>query len=334
MNKIKSYPVILIVLSIFCSCSSNPLDVDVSKQNTAIQFIEVDTLFFKKSLQVVKSNHEKLKNQLGDLYIYELSQNIRSKVTDSVYKAIYTFYNAAYIVDLEKEKEKLYPKLNGKENQINTAFDYLSFHFGDSIIPQHIFFMNKLFSQVTCSQSEISVGLESYISPESKVIQSIPNGQLYTWQKEKMDAQYLSRDIIQNWIQVQVFEELDTKLAEHIVQAGKILYVLNATFPDASERYILRYSKEDLKWAKENEKLSWDFLVKQQLLFKSTVRDRANFLNEGPTTVGLPEESPDRMGQFLGYQMVKGYMRQNKVLTLPELLEVDYNTILQTYEID
>jgi len=40
------------------------------------------------------------------------------------------------------------------------------------------------------------------------------------------------------------------------------------------------------------------------------------------------------MGQYLGYQMVKGYIRQNKVLTLPELLEVDYNTILQTYEID
>jgi hypothetical protein len=75
-------------------------------------------------------------------------------------------------------------------------------------------------------------------------------------------------------------------------------------------------------------------LVKEQLLFKNNDRDKANFLNEGPQTIGLPEASPDRMGQFLGFQMVFGYMTKNKAVSLPELLKIDYNKILQTYEID
>ncbi|HLV41767.1 MAG TPA: hypothetical protein VKY37_05785, partial [Brumimicrobium sp.] len=64
------------------------------------------------------------------------------------------------------------------------------------------------------------------------------------------------------------------------------------------------------------------------------MRSRTNFLNEGPKTVGLSDDAPDRIGQFLGYRIVKGYMDKNKALSLSELLDVKYNIILQTYEID
>ena len=53
---------------------------------------------------------------------------------------------------------------------------------------------------------------------------------------------------------------------------------------------------------------------------------------EGPFTPGLPEKGPDRLGQFLGWRMVQQYMENNSDLTLEELKEVGYNTILQAYE--
>ena len=194
--------------------------------------------------------------------------------------------------------------------------------------------MNKLFSNIHCSDTSVSVGLEQYISAETKLIKEIPNNQLYEWQKQRMNFKFLERDILLQWLQVHLFEGKDGKLAEHIVQAGKILYVLNATLPDAEKELILRYNEDQMKWAEENEEMTWNYLVKEQLLFKNNDRDKANFLNEGPQTIGLPEASPDRMGQFLGFQMVFGYMTKNKAVSLPELLKIDYNKILQTYEID
>ena len=58
---------------------------------------------------------------------------------------------------------------------------------------------------------------------------------------------------------------------------------------------------------------------------------KQNLLHEGPFSAGLPQESPDRMGQFLGYQMVKKYMEKEGI-TLDELVKVPYNTILQSYK--
>ncbi|PKR80562.1 hypothetical protein CW751_09310 [Brumimicrobium salinarum] len=310
------------------------MDVDIKKtDNVKINFINADQLLNSTDIIKTKKNLDKLKQELGSLFEYELSQNIRQNLNDSVYQAVFNFYNTAYISDLEKEKSKLYPDLEDRKDKIISAFNYLAYHFGDSIIPERIIYLNKLFSQVSCSQTEIAVGLENYISPKSEVIQSIPNSQLYQWQRDRMDIQYLERDILLNWIQVQLFNEMDGKFAEHLIQAGKILYILNAAFPKASERYVLRYKKEQMEWANQNEAIVWNYLIKQEVLFKNDLRMRTNFLNEGPKTVGLADDAPDRIGQFLGYRIVKGFMDKNKALSLSELLKVRYNTILQTYEI-
>jgi len=331
-NRLSSYAILLLSV-LFYGCTSNPLDVNISEKEISIAYINVDKQLFDKPVEEVKSKVKTLSQQLGDLFLYELSQNIRRDVDDSSYQAVFSFYNSDYISDLEEEKAKLFEELPQHQKEMNKAFAYLSYHFGDTILPKNIFYINKLFSQVTCSEENIAVGLENYISPESSVITAIPNEELYQWQRDSMDIYYLERDVLLNWIQVQLFNELDGKFAEHIIQAGKILYILNAAFPKADEAYILRYNEEQYNWAKQNETPVWNFLVEHQMLFKTDIRDRTNFLNEGPTTVGLAEDSPDRIGQFLGYRIVKGYMSKNKALSLQQLIETKYNTILQTYEI-
>ncbi|RYM32939.1 hypothetical protein ERX46_12860 [Brumimicrobium glaciale] len=333
MNNRLSLYAILILMAVFYGCTSNPLDVNLPKKEVSLNYINVDDELYKKPKEEVASKVKNLEQQLGDLFMYELSQNIRQNIDDYSYQAIYNFYNSDYISDIEEEKQKLYAELPQHENKINKAFTYLKYHFGDSILPENIFYINKLFSQVTCAQKNIAVGLENYISPKSNVISSIPNAELYQWQRDRMNIDFLERDVLLNWIQVQLFNELDEKLAAHIIQAGKILYILNAAFPNAHEDYVLRYDKTQYDWAVKNETSVWNYLVEQQMLFKTDIRVRTNFLNEGPTTVGLAVDSPDRIGQFLGYRIVKGYMTKNKALSLQALIDTKYNTILQTYEI-
>jgi len=322
------------LLLILASCSGNRLNVDISQTAVDQDFYYVDGLLSNVSKQELTANHAMLQKKLGSLYMYEWRQNLRMNSSDSIENKIYQFYNAEYIKDLEKSKNELIPKIMKKENRITDAFRYFTFHFKSAPLPYRVIYMNKLFSNIHCSDSAITIAPESYLDSESEIISSIPKNQLYEWQKNRMDLQYLERDIAFNWIQVQLFDEIDKQLAQHIIQAGKILYATNACFPEAEESYILRYSEQDWNWAEQNEDLTWDHLVKEQLLFKNNRRDKANFLNAGPTTVGLPDESPDRMGQFLGYKMVKGFMEENKKVSLQELLKIDYNKILQSYEID
>jgi hypothetical protein len=334
MNKRKRFITLTALISILFSCDDNPFDVDIQNVTVDIEHIHVDSAFNGATLDETKVAHEKFSNTLDDLYLYEISQNIQQNPDSSSYKAIYDFYESDYIIGIEKEKENLYSNLAPKKEIVENGFKYLKHHFPDVKTPLFIIYMNKLFSNIHCSDTSVSVGLEQYLSPDLKLIKEIPNNQLYEWQKQRMNFDYLERDLLMQWIQVHLFEGKDGKLAEHIVQAGKILYILNAAMPNAEKKLILRYNNDQMNWAKENEEMTWNYLVKEQLLFENSARDKANFLNEGPQTIGLPEESPERMGQFLGFQMVNGYMTKYKDVSLPELLKTDYNKILQTYEID
>ncbi|MFN5877303.1 MAG: hypothetical protein ACK44B_00435, partial [Flavobacteriales bacterium] len=90
---------------------------------------------------------------------------------------------------------------------------------------------------------------------------------------------------------------------------------------------------EDYKWAIVNEFATWQYLVKENLLFKIDELSTKNLLGDGPFTPGLPEKGPDRLGQFLGYRMVLKYM-EIKGITLEELVKTPYTDILVEYEID
>ena len=68
----------------------------------------------------------------------------------------------------------------------------------------------------------------------------------------------------------------------------------------------------------------------ENLLFDSNEKNRAYLINNGPYTIGLPKESPDRMGQFLGYQMVRNYILTENI-ELSELPSIGYKKILQSY---
>ena len=83
----------------------------------------------------------------------------------------------------------------------------------------------------------------------------------------------------------------------------------------------------------DREFLCWKYIVEQKYLFKIDELIASNFLKEAPFTTGLPNKSPDRIGQFIGWRMVQNYMTKNEI-TLNELLKVPYNTILQEYEIE
>lgn len=321
---------------LFClsSCNSNPLAVHLKEGKTIpIHYANIDSLFYKQSLATVKQHLENIHLKYGSLLFYELSQNLRQRISDTSSQEVYDFYHSDYISAVEKAKLKYYKKLPQHEANLTRAFRYLNYHFGDSVLPYNIFFINKLFSTITCSDSSIAVGIEGYISPKDSIIKKIPGQQLYEWQRNRMNIHFLERDILFSWIRTKLFPDINAKLAQHIVQAGKVLYILNACFPDSSAAYILRYSPKKYKWAVKNEDNVWDYLVKQQLLFKNDIKIKTNFLNKGPATEGLPKGAPDRMGQFIGYRIVKSYMNQNKNVTLRQLVKTKYNLILQSYEI-
>lgn len=330
--KIRIFLLSASVLTLF-SCNTNIFDVDVSGTTINIKAYDVDSLYRNTTLDKIKMAHHYAVNNFSDLYEMEMSYNLRAPLDSNFTQLLYAFYNSEYITKVEKEKKEKFTDKSAFTAKIKNGLQYLKFHFPDQIYPNQILWMNNLFAGVHSSDSAISVGLEYYLGANNKVVQTIPTEELYVWQRQLMKVEYLERDVLESWIQAHFIEELDGKLIEHIVQAGKTLYLVNACFPNENDTIIVKYTQEQLTYAEENIELFWEYLIDQKLLFQNNPRDKSNFLNAGPYTVGLPEEAPDRLGQYLGFMMVKTYMSKNQI-SLQELLKTDYNKILQAFELD
>ena len=61
--------------------------------------------------------------------------------------------------------------------------------------------------------------------------------------------------------------------------------------------------------------------MEQELLYSNPNLEVRKFIGEGPFTAGFPEQAPAKLGHFIGWQMVKKYMKQKPELTLVQLME-------------
>ena len=325
-----------LLLFVLFSCGNDPFDIDTSKVEMDISYIDMDEAFRSSDSATLVKEVNEYKNTIKDVYEYEFGHclNIGNVSDSSVFGAISSFLADEYIHRLEQRIGEKFKDKSNIENKITEGFTYLKAHFQKEKYPKHVVFLNSLFRSSAASfDSDVAVGLEQYLGPTSDVIVELPTNEYYQWYKQGMEAKYLERDVLASWISANIMPAPKSgSLTEFMIHWGKIIYFVEASFPEADKDIIIRYSKEDYDWALKNEGSFWQYLVDQKLLFVMDERTKANMLQEGPFTPGLPEKGPDRLGQFLGWRMVQQYMDKNSDLPLSKLKDVHYNDILQSYE--
>lgn len=325
-----------LLLMVAVSCGSDPLDVDASKVKMDIAFIDMDKAFRESdSITLVKVVNE-YRTDIKDIYEYEFGHclNIGNVSDSAVFGAISKFMDDKYIHRLEQRIGSKFADKSAIEKKITDGFKHLKFHFPKEKYPEHIVFLNSLFRSSAASfEKDIAIGLEQYLGAKTDVIDELPPNEYYQWYKDGMESKFLERDVVASWILANHLPAPTSgSLCEYMIHWGKIIYFVQAAYPEENKAIIIRYTDADYKWALENESSYWKYLVDQKLLFVLDERTKANMLQEGPFTPGLPEKGPDRLGQFLGWRMVQQYMDNNSDLTLEQLKKVGYNDILQAYE--
>ena len=149
--------------------------------------------------------------------------------------------------------------------------------------------------------------------------------------------QYRSRRFAKEYIATDVFKLViddlypDSSnrypLIERFIEKGKRLYLLNQFLPSAEDTLLIGYTGKQINWCKDNERSIYNFFIQQNLLFEIDPALTQNFTTDGPSTQGMPEESPGNVGAFLGWQIVKSYMKKHASVK-PERLMQTKNKII------
>jgi len=333
---------ILFLLATICllsSCGGPNLNINVSSIKVPLNFINLDSIEFnmkdattaKKTLLAGKLHKDEILS-----FQFDYCLGIGSVDDDSSYNHLLMFTKDKYFQRVHATvKRQLYPKLPQYNTAIEEGLKHLKHYFPDSLFPQNIIYLNSTFSSsIWSTQHEIGISMERYLSDTTAVIKELPSDPFYKWLRAKFQKKYIPRDALLGWITTHyVPTNKGANMAERIIKFGKALYLLKACLPEEEDEYILRYSHDQYKWARENEWNIWDFMVKQKLLYTSSERDQTNFLNDGPYTAGLPEQGPDRLGQFVGLQMILCYLKEKPKTTMKELINLPYTEIIKYYKV-
>jgi len=107
------------------------------------------------------------------------------------------------------------------------------------------------------------------------------------------------------------------------------MYFVDAMMPDLADTLKIGFTRRQLDFCKKNEATMWTYLAEHKQLFTTDRMSIKRFMDDGPFTSAFTDESPGRAGVWIGWQIVRSYMKQNNKVKLANLMEMtDYQSIL------
>ena len=222
---------------------------------------------------------------------------------------------------------------------IERAFKRFHAHFPADPVPALVW-MNSAFNYAVFPTPEyLAVGLDWFLGREHPIVGQLAPEVFPGYLRERMDAEYVAADALRGWLLVHFAERYHRSetCADELLFWGKVLFVLDQLAPELEDRLWMDWSTDQMNWAIENERAVWLELQPQSILFERDFGRYNRWFVEGPFTraANIPQQSPDRLGAWMGYRIVSDYMADNPELSLRDLLETkDTTPVLKAYRPD
>lgn len=172
---------------------------------------------------------------------------------------------------------------------------------------------------VLFTDSAMAIGLDLFLGNDQVIYRE---GGIPEYKIARMNSAHLlpecMRAVAGNLVNT---DQEDQTLLSQMITAGKVLYFLDAMFPELADNIKIGYTAEQLEWCKTNEENIWKFLVGNQLLFNTEPAAASKLLADGPFTSGFEEKSPGRLGAWIGWQIVRAYAADNHNLSLKQIMD-------------
>ena len=184
-------------------------------------------------------------------------------------------------------------------------------------IPDIYFMLSAFFYPLVSIGDNMAVGVEGYLGSDYPFYDQV----VYNYQKQTMRPECIPVNIIlQDLKQTYPSRFTQDRLIDQMIYQGIIMYTAAALFAEQPEYEIIGYPKDKWQWCEKYEADLWKTMMDRQVLFSTDPAVQASFLSDGPFTSEISQDSPARIGTWIGWRIVEQYMNNNNV-SLAELLQ-------------
>ncbi|SFD11946.1 gliding motility-associated lipoprotein GldB [Algibacter pectinivorans] len=296
----KSTILYLLTLIMVVSCKKeNALEKEIAKINTDVKIERFDRLF-------AKVNSKKLPD-LKKAYPFMFSE----KYTDSFWLAKKA---DTLQIQLFNEVDKVFEDFSNTELEIESFYNHLKYYYPEFNPPRIITITSDVDyrNSVIVTDTIAVLALDIYLGSAHEFY-----GGISKYLRANFNKTQLVVDLANAYAEKYTYHPKRKTLLDEMVYFGKLLYFKDVMLPFKTEAERIGYSEEDINWAKANESYIWRYFVSRELLFSTDTKLPQRFINPAPFSKFYLEEidadSPGRLGQYIGWQIVRAYMLQNDV---------------------
>lgn len=205
------------------------------------------------------------------------------------------------------------------KDELKTEFTNYKSYFPEKPIPKVFTCISEFsYSVFTATDSILAISLDKYLGPKYVYYPAV--FQEFTYMIPTFDRKYMAIDCA-NVLAANIVPVPDDKstLLDKMIAEGKILYTIQCLLPDKKPNDIIKYDDKHWKFCVQNEPQIWAYFLDHNLLY-DTKFEQFKYVKDGPSTYGMPKESPGRAGAWLGWQIVQAYMKEHPSTTLKQLI--------------
>ncbi|MBW1656989.1 gliding motility lipoprotein GldB [Flavobacterium quisquiliarum] len=310
----KLYRFAVVLCLFFLSCGQkSKVEKEVEEIPVDVKVERFDKVFFETKPEDLA----KIKKQYPFFFPAGNDDNVwLQKMQEPIWREVYD------------EVQKKYGNFEPVREEFNNLFQHVKYYFPKTKIPKVITVIGEMDynAKAIYADSLVIVALELYLGKEHKFYE-FPN-----YLKQNFEEKQIMPDVVSSFSYRNISNSVDKSLVSKMIFEGKQLYAKDLLLPNYTDAEKMGYTPEQIKWCEENEAYMWRYFIENEMLYSDDQKLTSRFIAPAPFSkffLEIDNDSPGRVGAWIGWQMVRSYMKNNSDVSLAELFKIEPKEIFE-----
>lgn len=208
------------------------------------------------------------------------------------------------------------------EAEITSFYQHLKYYNNPLKMPRLITVLSDVDyrNKIAVTDTIVLIALDTYLGDDHEFYNSF-----YDYIKQNLNSTQIVPDLATSYAEQLIYQPNRVTFLAEMIYFGKQLYLKDLWIPFKSNSEKIGYSVSEYEWSEDNEFYIWQYFIENELLYQTDRKLLGRFIIAAPFSrfnLELDTESPGRLGQYMGWQIVKSYMKNNSTSVL-EMLQMD-----------
>jgi hypothetical protein len=327
----------LFTLSIFtlsCGNDDEKKNIpDISNIQTNLKIVRfeqalfgIDTTKTEAGLQAIETQYPNVANAFFQSIIAAKKPN---QAPPQYFPLVKQFLTDTFVRKTFDTSQIVFKNFETYQKELTQAIRFYKYYFPKQVEPTFFTFISQYnYDIYPFSRDTIGIGLDFFLGAQHADYQYIENLR-YDYVRRTLTPEHLvaktMRMVVQNvsnTVENGRNTEGGNRLLDLIIHNGKQLYILDQLLPYTADSIKFGYSSAQTKWCKENEAGMWASFLKENVIYETNFKKIAKLVTPSPNSPGMPQEAPGETGNYIGWQIVKQFMKRNPTTSIAQLLAI------------